>query len=774
MIAESLAGRRVAVTGATGFLGTALVERLLRCVPGCEVVALVRPGRRVGAAERVRRDVVRNEAFDGLRREWGSGFDDEVARRLTAVGGDVGQDGLALNDEDRATLASCDVVIHSAAAVSFDVALDTAVEVNLLGPRRVVEVLAGGRFVRPSGVRVHRLRGRQPPGRFPRGAPDRHPVLDGPGLAGRGGRRPAGPGRRRHREPPARAAQALLPQGRTPNWGRRARPLLATRAERLRQSWVDDRLVELGRARAQALGWPDAYAYTKALGERALVEGRGAVPVSIVRPSIIESSLVEPLPGWIRGFRMAEPVIISYGRGLLKDFPGLPEGVIDVIPVDLVVGAVLAVAAAPPPEEPAVVPGRHRDHQPSAIRRPRRPGPGVVLRAPPLRRRRPAHRGAGLVLPGTGPGPPPAEAGGGGLNAAERARGPPAGAGQEGRRGRPPGGAPHPGRTGPRLRGALRRLHRDRGPLRRSPPPGAVGRRWTGVDQETFCFDPAAIDWAHYVRDVHLPSVVHHARVRTRPSAKGHDQGGPGPAGRARPGADPGRLRPGEHAHRLQRGRVLRLAGQPAHGPGRADALRGPHAVRGAVAAGPRPPGPGRLPAPLLPPLRGRPHRPACGSTPGSCSPTCCWRRRSPRDCAGCASTAASGTAPCCSPGPSTSWSSRCGPLFDDVVCARLDEVDGRLTGHLASVPPTGEARAMLLAEFALAEHLDLGQAVAYADSASDLPMLESVGFPVAVNPEPKLATVARRRGWHVEHWKKAPGGPRPLLPMGERLKVRA
>ena len=40
----------------------------------------------------------------------------------------------------------------------------------------------------------------------------------------------------------------------------------------------------LGRARAQALGWPDAYAYTKALGERALLERRGDVPVTIVRP----------------------------------------------------------------------------------------------------------------------------------------------------------------------------------------------------------------------------------------------------------------------------------------------------------------------------------------------------------------------------------------------------------------------------------------------------------------------------------------------------------
>ena len=50
-----------------------------------------------------------------------------------------------------------------------------------------------------------------------------------------------------------------------------------------------------------------------------------------------------------------------------------------------------------------------------------------------------------------------------------------------------------------------------------------------------------------------------------------------------------------------------------------------------------------------------------------------------------------------------------------------------------------------------------------------DLPMLEAVGFPVAVNPETRLAALARKRGWLVEHWAKAPGGPRPLLPIGPR-----
>ena len=55
---------------------------------------------------------------------------------------------------------------------------------------------------------------------------------------------------------------------------------------------------------------------------------------------------------------------------------------------------------------------------------------------------------------------------------------------------------------------------------------------------------------------------------------------------------------------------------------------------------------------------------------------------------------------------------------------------------------------------------------MAYADSTSDLPMLEAVGFPVATNPETRLSALARKRGWLVEIFEPAPGAPRPLLPL--------
>src|SRR5258708_5689609 len=121
MIPEALTGKRIAVTGATGFLGTALVERLLRTVPDCELWLLVRPGRRTPAAERVRGEILRNACFNRLRVELGDRWDAEIARRVHPVAGDVSTDGLGLDEDDegRDALAACDIVIHSAAAAAF-------------------------------------------------------------------------------------------------------------------------------------------------------------------------------------------------------------------------------------------------------------------------------------------------------------------------------------------------------------------------------------------------------------------------------------------------------------------------------------------------------------------------------------------------------------------------------------------------------------------------------------------------------------------------------
>ena len=60
-------GEKIAITGSTGFVGTALVERLLRSVPDCHLVLLIRDGKRTSAAERARKEILKNDAFDRLR-----------------------------------------------------------------------------------------------------------------------------------------------------------------------------------------------------------------------------------------------------------------------------------------------------------------------------------------------------------------------------------------------------------------------------------------------------------------------------------------------------------------------------------------------------------------------------------------------------------------------------------------------------------------------------------------------------------------------------------
>jgi long-chain acyl-CoA synthetase len=118
---------------------------------------------------------------------------------------------------------------------------------------------------------------------------------------------------------------------------------------RLRAQTSDDllhaALVDAGMRAARARGFRDTYTMTKALAEGLIGAESDYRRLAIVRPSIIESAWSEPAPGWIDGVRMADPILLSYGRGQLKDFPGEGATVVDIVPVDLVAAAVLAVSA---------------------------------------------------------------------------------------------------------------------------------------------------------------------------------------------------------------------------------------------------------------------------------------------------------------------------------------------------------------------------------------------------------------------------------------------
>jgi HAD superfamily hydrolase (TIGR01490 family) len=84
-------------------------------------------------------------------------------------------------------------------------------------------------------------------------------------------------------------------------------------------------------------------------------------------------------------------------------------------------------------------------------------------------------------------------------------------------------------------------------------------------------------------------------------------------------------------------------------------------------------------------------------------------------------------------------------------VCTHLESKDGRLSGQV--IPPVcyGAGKVVWAERFAAEHDVDLDASYFYTDSISDLPLLERVGHPVAVNPDFRLRRLARKRRWAIE-----------------------
>jgi HAD superfamily hydrolase (TIGR01490 family) len=89
-----------------------------------------------------------------------------------------------------------------------------------------------------------------------------------------------------------------------------------------------------------------------------------------------------------------------------------------------------------------------------------------------------------------------------------------------------------------------------------------------------------------------------------------------------------------------------------------------------------------------------------------------------------------------------------------EVIATRPRIVDGKYTGELEFYC-YGEDKARAIRDVAERDQINLSGSYAYSDSATDLPMLEAVGHPVAVNPDRELRRVAEKRGWQIRDFRR-------------------
>jgi 1-acyl-sn-glycerol-3-phosphate acyltransferase len=352
-LTDLYAAKRVLLIGGTGFLGSVTLSMLMWRLPALErLYVLVRKSPGLDAQRRFMERVLPGAAFDPVRAHLGEDFDRLVADKLEVVQGDLTQRDVGLAPEVLARLTGAlDLILNASGLVDFHAPLDLAHRTNVRGTLHLIGLArdTGAALVHTStcyvaGSRDGHVAEDVVVGRFPRqedapyltfdaGHEDEDIAAEIALVKAQLDTRPA----------QARLAEQAVARYRAANGCDPTAAQLANAVKRAQRDQLSVDLVDAGRRRAAAWGWPNVYTYTKSIAEQLLA--CSGVRHAIVRPAIIESAMSYPLEGWNQNATTSAPLVMLALAGF-DQVPARKEHVLDVIPVDMVAWSLLAVGGA--------------------------------------------------------------------------------------------------------------------------------------------------------------------------------------------------------------------------------------------------------------------------------------------------------------------------------------------------------------------------------------------------------------------------------------------
>ncbi|PHU05779.1 hypothetical protein BC332_26601 [Capsicum chinense] len=317
-IIKFLRGKTFLITGATGFLGKVLIEKILRTVPDVnKIFVLIKADNKEVAMHRLKNEVLNADIFKNLKQVHGKSYYTFMLSKLVPVVGNVSETHLGLDKDLTNVIAKeVDVIVNSAANTTFDERQvnRSVTKKSYMKHYREITVCF---ILLPTAYVNGQRQGR---------------IMEKPFCSGDS------------------ITKETLSAGVYKNSFSSLNvedeiKLILESKHAIEDNIVSQKMKELGLERANKFGWQDTYVFTKAMGEMMIDKMRSDVPVVIIRPSVIESTYREPFSGWMEGNRMMDPIILHYGKGQLTGFLVDPNGVLDVVPADMVVNATLAAIA---------------------------------------------------------------------------------------------------------------------------------------------------------------------------------------------------------------------------------------------------------------------------------------------------------------------------------------------------------------------------------------------------------------------------------------------